>query len=476
MNLLLYILSLFKKSPTPPDQHGAFLNPVDNRDIPTTAFQQPTDIPQRWVTDITMLPIETQIWGTCVAYAQAKLLQYFEYVDTGLIVTLIPGFIYDWCKQRDGVAAQGTYPRVGAQVMVDFGCASDDTLTETSDTYENYLKKDIQSQKVLDDAAKRKISGYAFVPLNGDAVAQAIYKNKVITGTLEVGDWSALPLKWFKSWLYHHTLWYGYEYTNNDLIIYLRNSWGPEWLKNILNWLFPGNGYFLWSEYGPYAQDIQVYTDIPDDLLFKAKNMQYRFTKDLDMGYNDPSVKELQKRLNEDPDTQVAVSGPGSTGNETTTFGSLTRAALARYQKKHGISPSLGYFGPITRNFMNQGLPPIALVDAMIQVESGGYDMAIGDRNLANHAYGCLQIRQGVVDDVNAKLKTTYRASDCLGNRDLSLKIFNTYWTVYPENDTNEERARCWNGGPGWREKSKTDSVYRSNLDAYWSRVSKLLS
>jgi hypothetical protein len=37
----------------------------------------------------------------------------------------------------------------------------------------------------------------------------------------------------------------------------------------------------------------------------------------------------------------------------TSYFGSLTRAALAEFQASVGISPAVGYFGPITRNYLN---------------------------------------------------------------------------------------------------------------------------
>jgi peptidoglycan hydrolase-like protein with peptidoglycan-binding domain len=34
-------------------------------------------------------------------------------------------------------------------------------------------------------------------------------------------------------------------------------------------------------------------------------------------------------------------------------FGVLTRAALAEFQKSVGITPAIGYFGPITRAFID---------------------------------------------------------------------------------------------------------------------------
>lgn len=43
------------------------------------------------------------------------------------------------------------------------------------------------------------------------------------------------------------------------------------------------------------------------------------------------------------------ASGPGSPGNETEFFGDLTSIALVRFQKDRGITPAVGFFGPITR-------------------------------------------------------------------------------------------------------------------------------
>jgi peptidoglycan hydrolase-like protein with peptidoglycan-binding domain len=46
------------------------------------------------------------------------------------------------------------------------------------------------------------------------------------------------------------------------------------------------------------------------------------------------------------------AGGPGSLNNETSIFGPLTKSALAIFQKENGITPSLGYFGPITKAYM----------------------------------------------------------------------------------------------------------------------------
>src|SRR3989344_7991101 len=72
------------------------------------------------------------------------------------------------------------------------------------------------------------------------------------------------------------------------------------------------------------------------------------FTRSLTVGSRGEDVKCLQQYLNANGFT-IASSGSGSSGNETTYFGSLTRSAVARWQAANGISPAAGYFGPISR-------------------------------------------------------------------------------------------------------------------------------
>lgn len=75
------------------------------------------------------------------------------------------------------------------------------------------------------------------------------------------------------------------------------------------------------------------------------------FSRDLTAGSTGADVRTLQKYLNSHGYI-VAGSGPGSPGNETDMFGSLTKAALAAFQKASGISPAVGYFGPLTRSYI----------------------------------------------------------------------------------------------------------------------------
>ncbi|MBI5457035.1 peptidoglycan-binding protein [Candidatus Kaiserbacteria bacterium] len=72
------------------------------------------------------------------------------------------------------------------------------------------------------------------------------------------------------------------------------------------------------------------------------------FTRNHQMGDTGGEVMWIQQFLNTHG-AQISASGAGSPGNETSYFGSLTRAAVSKFQAANGITPSAGYWGPITR-------------------------------------------------------------------------------------------------------------------------------
>ena len=91
-------------------------------------------------------------------------------------------------------------------------------------------------------------------------------------------------------------------------------------------------------------------------MMMTSSVCPYTWTRSLSQGSTGSDVMKLQKFLNSDPDTRVAVSGVGSMGMETDYYGPATAAAVSKFQVKYRsdiLSPvnlvnPTGYFGPST--------------------------------------------------------------------------------------------------------------------------------
>jgi hypothetical protein len=86
-----------------------------------------------------------------------------------------------------------------------------------------------------------------------------------------------------------------------------------------------------------------------------ATTPSFTFARNLQLNMTGNDVKQLQQFLigqNAGPAARK-LAAHGTTQN----FGSLTKAALIEFQKKAGISPTSGYFGPITRKYVNNVIP-----------------------------------------------------------------------------------------------------------------------
>ena len=110
------------------------------------------------------------------------------------------------------------------------------------------------------------------------------------------------------------------------------------------------------------------------------------------------------------------------------------------------------------------------LAAAMILVESGGNDHAVGD---GGRAIGPLQIHREILLDVNRRFGTRFTHGG-MTNRTNALAVLDRYLWLYAQPSrlgrpvSNEDRARIWNGGPdGWR---------KTATEAYAKRVANQIS
>jgi len=107
------------------------------------------------------------------------------------------------------------------------------------------------------------------------------------------------------------------------------------------------------------------------------------FQRTLVVGSTGSDVKCLQSILNRSAATQVATTGAGSPGNETTYFGQKTLAAVRLYQAAKGFTPA-NQVGPLTRAALNAEIgggvvnPPPVPTGAGLTVQLASNNPAAG--------------------------------------------------------------------------------------------------
>jgi hypothetical protein len=84
------------------------------------------------------------------------------------------------------------------------------------------------------------------------------------------------------------------------------------------------------------------------------------FSRNLTVGATGSDVKCLQSILNRSTATQVAASGVGSAGYESTTFGPKTLVAVKKWQAANGLTPA-NQVGPLSRAKLNAAIGTVVV-------------------------------------------------------------------------------------------------------------------
>ena len=330
------ILNLVKGFFGPKYPLGAFKSPEDYRNITLASFQAPVSLPDNHETETTAVRNQgAKPKCTCSKTCEIAEL-YFK--DKGIDVNLSDDDLYDRCKAVDGIPDMpGTYPTVPASLACKEGLC----------TVEAYNTGD--PEIIAKSRAQHRLGGYAFVEKDYDSVCQAIYQNRAVGGAFSVdNNWFiGVITKVLRMVGRHDVFLKGFRRPYKTVLG--QNSWGTEWIGRVATFfnssLKPGHFEMLWADYENDVSDLIVFADIPKELLEKAKNQPYEFTKNLKVGDSSYDVVKLQDRLKEE---NCLISTQKSTGY----FGSATVMAVKKFQILKNITRD-GNVGPLTRAHLN---------------------------------------------------------------------------------------------------------------------------
>jgi len=106
------------------------------------------------------------------------------------------------------------------------------------------------------------------------------------------------------------------------------------------------------------------------------------------------------------------------------------------------------------------------LIAALIAIESGGNDLAVGD---GGKALGCLQIHELVILDVNRIYGLQFEHAHAMDRRTAKLicELYLRHYGAKLVNPSASDLARIWNGGPFGYNKDST-AAYGDRVQALY--------
>lgn len=337
---------------------GAILNTFDHRNIPVSAFETKlSKRPSKIILDLSKIPTKNQMsHGSCVGHAETTTIENQQLQDLGYVIPLSPRDLYGNCKLIDNNPIQGTSPQIAGKILVSRGVATNQEVpNDCTLPYDQYIavKKDSVT------AGDSKQAGYAFVPVDYSFIADQIAKKRFVSFTIPTdgADLMSEPAKPSQMTLggYHRLTFFGYEdISNTDGILYYVNSWGgidPVKIQGLDG--VHGCNRIIFSDWKTKLGDLQVYTDIPNSLIEKAKSDNSDFTHEFNInlkrGMKGSEVYALQTALLITGDFYNQTLGDQL---QTDYYGVTTEKSVKRFQARLGL-PVTGNCWNMTRRELN---------------------------------------------------------------------------------------------------------------------------
>ena len=338
---------------------GAFLNEVDNRDIPYASIVGLSQASPAYI-EVPGFLAATRLLqgplGTCVEHA----LEFSKRVNDGIVHSRrIP---YALTRQVLGLTdfdPQGLAPREAAKTAVTVGMPKDCGVDDNTLPHAVYAGLAITPQ-MRTDANIYRFGGFSFPTISVQGIKQALANGKTVVVTVAI-DWNAIDsdgtVHPAKNIAGYHEVVIGIADDGNARFRFA-NWWGT--------WGTQSDGFITYAELEQVVYDNLVFSDIPENLLARANVQQFIFLNDLSVGTNSAANIQLQARL-----TAYGLFSASPSRN----FGPATLQAVISYQRLKGL-PQTGYVGPLTRQALNadigEGLTKSKLdlwIEAAIQME-----------------------------------------------------------------------------------------------------------
>ena len=315
------------------------IHTTDERDNQYATVTAPEALPASYRTDTSMFPVFMQGQReSCVSHMWARLMQIYWYKKTGKVINFSPRFFHAYTAP--GMAASdGRDPRVVGNAAVNVGCCTTDLLPNDVTLDDATYSFVTITPEMLAEAAQYKIPAYSFPNVDSYSIRDAIYHRGAVGLLFQIGDewWTAPngtdsyapadinPLRAPAVIVGQHEV-TGEHWNTLDGI---ENSWSNTWNE-------AGYGEYNFSNYAPLQ--VICIDDPAIDFNPSPAAPTFQFNNNLFVGVKSNDVVHLQSVLGVSPVTGF--------------FGVLTFAAVVKYQRSNGITPT-GFVGPLTRASLN---------------------------------------------------------------------------------------------------------------------------